>query len=441
MIAVAELLKKERLPGNYFAPKAYIQSDYELGLIENRQGNRLIALPDTLLAALYSSLEEEVGSSAGLVMFQCGRWWGKYFYRRFTEEVSTHYDKPLAEMEMVEFLQCIKQCWKTYGWGVLGVDFSAYDQGFIVATVNNSAFAEVQRDQPSEQPVCHTEAGLLSAFFSQLTGQDLHCVQTACESMGAPQNSFVLGLAERVKVAEACLQEKQDHDAIMMRLGIGQPAGVEANDDTDAVEDFWSTEPEIEAISAASEKTEDVISTEAELGTEIEVALENSESEMAPEIEEQPQVEAEMLTAEMAEVQPEDMQSEDMLSAESLEALEGLAELPDFEGFDGFSDPSENSEMIQAESELPLELEGAAEQLEPEMTPDLGEPVQAEAAALPADLPEAQSEDALSVDSLAALENLSEFPDLEGFEGLDELEALAELDDLAIEMPLTVEAE
>ncbi|MGF1602018.1 MAG: V4R domain-containing protein [Thermosynechococcaceae cyanobacterium] len=226
MLSVSELLNQAPLPGNYFAPDAYVQGDFELGLLENRQGNRLIALPDTLLEALYSSLEEEVGPAASLVMFQCGRWWGKYFYRRFAEEVSTYYGKPLAEMEMVTFLQCLKQCWKTYGWGILNLDFSYYRQGFIVATITNSAFAKVcQRSkQPPEQPSCHMEAGLLSTFLSQLTGQELHCVQTACESMGAASNVFILGLAERVKVAEACLEEKQDHDTIMMRLGLTPPA-------------------------------------------------------------------------------------------------------------------------------------------------------------------------------------------------------------------------
>lgn len=54
MITVADLIKDERLPGNYFAPDAYIKGDFESGLIENRRGDRLLALPETLIQAIYA---------------------------------------------------------------------------------------------------------------------------------------------------------------------------------------------------------------------------------------------------------------------------------------------------------------------------------------------------------------------------------------------------
>lgn len=215
MISIENLLK-ERLPANYYAPDVYVQGDFELGLLENRSGVRLIALPEILLEAIYTGLADEVGSSAGMVLFQCGRWWGKSFYRRFAKEVSEYYGKPLAEMEMVEFLQSLKQCWKTHGWGVLDLDLDYYERGFLVAKVWNSAFP--QAGPKIDKPMCFTEAGILSALFSQITGRELHCIQTSCESMGAESNHFVLGLAERIQPAEAWLEEGQDHDTIMMRL-------------------------------------------------------------------------------------------------------------------------------------------------------------------------------------------------------------------------------
>lgn len=215
MISV-EALRNEPLPGNYFAPDIYLQGDYELGLLENRSGDRLIAVPEILLEAIQEGLEEEVGSSSGLVMFQCGRWWGKNFYRRFGEDVSTYYGKPLAAMAMVELIQCVKHCWKTHGWGVIDLDMSYNQQGFLVATIQNSPFSATEvAGNPSMN---FTEAGILSAFFSQLTGRDLHCAQTSCESMGADVNHFVLGIAERLQSTEALVQGGLDHDSIMERL-------------------------------------------------------------------------------------------------------------------------------------------------------------------------------------------------------------------------------
>jgi uncharacterized protein len=117
---------------------------------------------------------------------------------------------------MVEFLQCVKQCWKTHGWGVLDVDFEYYQKGYLVVKLENSAFAAAA---PSgKQPMCFFEAGILAAFFGQLTGRNLHCIQTACESMGAEFNYFILGLPERLEAVEAWREEGQDHRTIVERL-------------------------------------------------------------------------------------------------------------------------------------------------------------------------------------------------------------------------------
>lgn len=220
MISVKELVREAHLPSNYFAPDVYLQGDLEAGLIENRKGARLLALPDPLLRAIYEGLAEEVGAASEAVLYKCGAWWGKTFYRRFAEEVSQHYRQPLADIEMIEFMQCFKQSWKTHGWGKVDLDFSFYQQGYIVVQVWNSAFAA--SGDGIGKPKCFVEAGLLSSFFSGLTGQKLHCIQTTCESMGATCNHFVLGLPERVTRADAWLQENHDHATIMERLCQGQ---------------------------------------------------------------------------------------------------------------------------------------------------------------------------------------------------------------------------
>ncbi len=215
-IAIAELLDSKRLPGNYFAPGSYIRGDLELGLLENRRGDRFLSLPDTFLEAIYTGLDQETGSAAGLVLFNCGRWWGKNFYVRFCEEVSEYYGKPVAEMEMVEFIQCLQQCWKCLGWGTFDLDRTYYQQGFLEVKIAHSPFAA--KAPQGKCPSCFLEAGVLSAFFSQLTGRDISCVQTTCETLGADCNRFVIGLSDRLKPAEAWVAEGQDHANIMEKL-------------------------------------------------------------------------------------------------------------------------------------------------------------------------------------------------------------------------------
>jgi predicted hydrocarbon binding protein len=216
MIEIDDLLRQPQLPGNYFAFNAYVRGDLELGLLENRRGDRLLALPDTLLRAIYTGLEQETGQATRLVLFNCGRWWGKHFYVRFCEEVGEYYQKPVGQMEMIEFLQCLQQCWKTHGWGTLEMDANHGRQGFLLIRTTNSPF--VSSAPKWERPVCYLEAGLLSTFFSQLTGRDLHCIQTTCESLGADCNCFILGLESRLKGVEAMVDEGQDHDTIFRQL-------------------------------------------------------------------------------------------------------------------------------------------------------------------------------------------------------------------------------
>jgi predicted hydrocarbon binding protein len=216
MISVADLLTNNRVPGNYFATDVYVRSDLELGLLENRRGDRLLALPETLIQAIYAGLDKETGQATRLVLFNCGKWWGKNFYTRFRDELTDYYGQALADMTMAEFLQCLQQCWVTHGWGKIELDHQFQQRGFLVIKSWNSPFA--QQAPKGTRPVCYFEAGILSAFFSQLTGRDLHCVQTTCESLEADANRFVVGLEKRLTAIAELIEQHADHDTIMDKL-------------------------------------------------------------------------------------------------------------------------------------------------------------------------------------------------------------------------------
>lgn len=216
MIALNDLLNTKQLPGNYYASGTYIQGDLEHGLLESRRGDRLLALPHALIQGIYAGLDEEVGQAAHLVLFKCGHWWGKSFYARFYEELQEYHGQSLPDMEMIEFLQNIQQYWRTSGWGTFELDLSYYSQGFLVIETRNSPFA--MEAPQSDKPVCSLEQGIFSAFFSQLTGHELYCIQTTCESLSAECNRFILGLPNRLKPIEVCIEEGHSHEMIMTRL-------------------------------------------------------------------------------------------------------------------------------------------------------------------------------------------------------------------------------
>jgi predicted hydrocarbon binding protein len=216
MISVADLIKDNQVAGNYFGYETYVRGDLESGLLENRRGDRLIALPTTLIQALYAGLEKETGQAAGLVLFNCGKWWGKNFYTRFNEEVTDYYNAPLATIDMSIFLNSLKQFWTTHGWGKLEFDPSYQNQGFILINTSQSAYSQQLSGQA--RPSCYLESGILTSFFSHLTGRDLIAVQTACESMGSDVNRFVIGLGDRLSIVSSLIEQGLDHQAIMNRL-------------------------------------------------------------------------------------------------------------------------------------------------------------------------------------------------------------------------------
>ena len=216
MVLVADLLTDTNLTANYFASDVYVHGTLELGLLENRRGDRLLALPNTLIRAIYAGLEHETGQASMLVLYNCGRWWGKNFYIRFCEELSDYHNRPVTSLSMAEFMQALQQCWLTHGWGQISLDSTCRAKGFLVLKIRASAFIE---DEPKlDRHVGFLETGVLQSFFSQLSGQTLHCVQTDCESLGAEENCFVLGLKERLVVAEAGVEQRLSHAEIMAAL-------------------------------------------------------------------------------------------------------------------------------------------------------------------------------------------------------------------------------
>ena len=216
MISVADLIKENRIPANFFDYGSYVKGDLEIGLLENRRGDRLIAVPETLISSLYAGLAKETGQASRLVLFNCGKWWGKNFYTRFTESLEEYYSQTLAEMDMITFIQCLKECWITHGWGKFEFDPQYQAQGLILIKTYNSPY--VHAITGNTLPTGYLESGILTSFFSRLTGRELLAVQTTCESLGGSCNTYIVGLPERLQIVDSFLNEGLDHATILQRV-------------------------------------------------------------------------------------------------------------------------------------------------------------------------------------------------------------------------------
>ncbi|APB32791.1 4-vinyl reductase 4VR [Gloeomargarita lithophora Alchichica-D10] len=211
-----ETLLNQSIPGDYFAPGAYVQGDLELGTLSNRRGNRLLAFPEFLVQGIYGGLEQEIGKATPLVLQSCGRHWGQHLFARLAEELAEYYGKPLADLTMQELVYCLTRCWQVHGWGQLQLDWSYSSCGVILVQTHNSPW--VKPNSGTSQPSAQVEVGLLEVLFRQLTGQEVQCVQIACISQGHGLNQFLIGLPERLEPVAAWVQSGMDAATILNRL-------------------------------------------------------------------------------------------------------------------------------------------------------------------------------------------------------------------------------
>jgi uncharacterized protein len=210
------------LTANYFAPGHYVQSDIQSCLLQNRQGDRLIALPEQFLLALDESLHEETGRAASFALYTCGTIWGEGFYQRFADQMTARYSLPMSQIQLIPFLLAMREYFAVHGFGILGLDFSRRQQGVIVVSLENSIVAP-NTVAPSSQgrdkvPACHLEAGIFAGWFSAWTSEPLTSLQTACISQVAPKNMFLIAKTSRLQPVKAWVQSNLTHAQILERL-------------------------------------------------------------------------------------------------------------------------------------------------------------------------------------------------------------------------------
>lgn len=200
-----------------FYEENYFNHDLRRGTLFNRAGTKMCFLPPELIGAMKRVLEEETGPAWSHILKRVGMIWGSRVASRFTNELREYYNRPLHEMPMREMLTVLEGYFRYHGWGDLRLDMGWSESGLIMATMHNSAFAEIFG--ACEVPVDSVVAGLLSRFISEVSErEDIDCQETACVAMGNPDCRFIVGTRARIAPLERWMELGMDHDAIVGRL-------------------------------------------------------------------------------------------------------------------------------------------------------------------------------------------------------------------------------
>jgi uncharacterized protein len=205
-----------KIPGNYFAPQAYVRSDLQSALLQDRTGERLIALPESFLLAMDETFHQETGKAAPFALYTCGSFWGEGFCQRFHQTLERLHRKTITQISLIDYLLAMRQVFATHGFGILDLDFAHYNHNLIVASISKSIVAP--NTIKGRAPACHLEAGIFAGWFSILTAQRFGAVQTECISQGANSNRFVLLEAERLAEARRAVSHGASYTQLIAQL-------------------------------------------------------------------------------------------------------------------------------------------------------------------------------------------------------------------------------
>ena len=205
---------------NFYREEDYFSLNVRSGVIRNPIGTRMLAVPEELIRGLHAGLETETGSASGIVLYQCGKWWGRQFIKRHGTETRHFYQMDHADLPLHFYVQVLKRVWAMYGWGLLDISFDVRDQGFIEASVKNAMYSEVVGNigRTSDFVI----AGVLSSIMGELAGRELECVETACKSKGDPTCQFLVGMKTRVDVVAGWVKQGRSRAQVLEGIAQGE---------------------------------------------------------------------------------------------------------------------------------------------------------------------------------------------------------------------------
>ncbi|OYT70323.1 MAG: hypothetical protein CFK52_11305 [Chloracidobacterium sp. CP2_5A] len=210
MLATTDLLEGLE---NFF-DEARLGFDLREGTLWNPAKTRLCLLSTDFLSGVYAAVKDEAGPAWPVIFKTCGRIWGERIMRRLEREAQTVGNLQLREMPVTMFLRFFREYFVYHGWGLMTIDVAqARETGIVVATLEDSIFAEIIRDEEDfSDPLI---AGILAGMMSHISGHELDCVQTECISRGAEASRFVVTGAARLRGIDEKIKSGMTHEEVV----------------------------------------------------------------------------------------------------------------------------------------------------------------------------------------------------------------------------------
>jgi uncharacterized protein len=219
MMTVADFASRSKNP---YREEHYFTLNVRNGVLRSPLGVRMLAIPEELFQGLHAGLEDECGAAAPVVLYQCGKWWGRQFLKKQTLEVRHFFQEDLTALPIASFLHVMRKVFQLYGWGQLDVSFELRESGFLEARVENAFYSDAVGNVG--RTTDDLMAGVLASVLGELAGRELECVETTCRSRGDQRCTFLIGIKPRVEIVSSWLKQGRNHAAIVEAVAKGEIA-------------------------------------------------------------------------------------------------------------------------------------------------------------------------------------------------------------------------
>mgnify|MGYP000036763345 CR=1 FL=1 len=175
------------------------------GTIIDPADTRIIFLATDILRGIHAALAYEAGDAWRIVLYRCGFLWGQKTLQQFVRQSQGAFGTKFEFISADAFLSNFVAAIAANGWGVLSFDLSKLvSNGVLRFELRKSLFSEAL--EHLRDRVDYLVAGMLAGIFSDLSRQDLSCVEITSELTGASASVFLVSARARIESIQASVE-------------------------------------------------------------------------------------------------------------------------------------------------------------------------------------------------------------------------------------------
>ena len=169
------------------------------GTIIDPSDTRIIFLATDILRGIHAALAYEAGDAWRIVMYRCGFLWGQKTLQQFVRQSQGAFGAKFELISVDVFMGNFVAFIGANGWGVMSFDLSRLTtNGVLRFELKKSIFSEAL--EHLRDRVDFLVAGMLAGIFSDLSRQDLSCIEITSALTGADASVFFVTASARVEL-------------------------------------------------------------------------------------------------------------------------------------------------------------------------------------------------------------------------------------------------